>query len=46
VFAIERCLGVVRRRVLDGLPRQADRYHGLRPIDMINPLRSDEHLVT
>ena len=46
LFAIEQCHGVVRRCIFYGLPRQIDKNLGLGPIDIINPLRRDEHLVT
>ena len=45
LFAAQRCIGFVRRRILDRLARQVDRQLRLRPIDIINPFRRDDHFV-
>src|ERR1700722_16257611 len=46
LLAIKWHGGIIRRGVLDGLPGQIEQYLGFGPVDLINPLRSDDHLMS
>ena len=46
LLAIQSRCGVVLRRILDRLSRQIDRDFGVQPIDVIDPLGSDDYLVS
>jgi hypothetical protein len=45
LVAAEECHGVIGRRIFDRLARQVDGQLRLRPIDIINPFRRDDHVV-
>src|SRR5664280_758874 len=46
LVSIQRYRGVVRRRILDSLSSQIDRDRSGEPTQVVDPLRSNEHLVT
>src|SRR5579863_10358341 len=46
LISIQWRFGIVRRRLLDGAPRQLDGNRGVWPADVRDPSRRDEYLVT
>ncbi len=46
LLRVRQGVRVVGWRGLDRLPRQIDRHGGIEPIDVSDPLRRDEHLMT